>query len=366
MSPLSDTRLPDWLQGVSLDPGDNELDLNRERVRAVVKGLSRGEALDIFAYAYRLPSAGDKGFSAVVTAVREHADESWAPDESSVLAHRLAASAIADLLAEGDSDSTILLAQAVLSAAFSAVDPPLPELPNLAQSAVVRVSTERRRRERAVLVPLEEELEPAIKALTIADGEGSVSIKALRGVLAEARAAFRTVRRRIEAIETHELDREALINEELDVLWWAQGGVSTLLEKPWREAGEAATLLVPLELASRTYVQPPPRSSSGLIDSALDAAELESSEEIELGAAVEAASTEMGSEGPEHLDRYGLFPLSAAMAECKRKSCDPAWRSGYLAEFGLDPADGYPRKVLAGQMLREMSLQAVLLKLNPA
>lgn len=359
MSPLSDSRLPDWLQGVSLSPDDAELELNRSRVSVIRGRISQREALDVFAFAYALPSDTGHGFSVAVDAVRGEIDESWAPGADSALVRRLAAIAVADLLGDGADDGAAILAQAALSAEFCGFEAPLPDLPDLARGAVVRIGTERRRRKALTPQPLEDELEPVVRAMSVPEGAGDVSIESLRSVLAQVRSGFRTTMRRVQEIEDQTNSRNAMVDEELDVLWWAQGGASEWLGQPWSQSGEMATLVAPLEIAQLTHLQPPARSASSLIRAEIAAAGLGPDDTVSLEAAVNAAWKACPTGLVLH-NGHRLFPILSALTECQKKSGDEAWVGGVKAEFGMDPMETYRRIDLSTQVLREMSLQALV------
>lgn len=361
MNRPSDNRLADWLHGVTLDPTGGELEANRARLQAITAALSVTNIIELFAYAYQHPGDADAGFHFLVTAVRESGDETWSAEPNSGLALRLAAGAVADLLGAGGGDVTAIAAQAVRSAGFSGRTAPLEDLPGLASTALGRIGAARRRRASEELPPLEDELKGTIKEITIAEGDGAVQIEQLRAILEKSRTAVRNVARRVDSLEIAAHARRRMVDEELDVLWWSQGGVSHLLSNPWEQAEEAATLLAPLELASLLRLQPPPRSSVALIGKTLEDAGLERDGEVSLASAVEAAVA--ASSGRE-LVAAGipewLFPVSAALDECQRKNGEAAWAAAYQAEFDVDPAGVHSRVALADQLLGERSLYSMI------
>ena len=67
---LSESRLANWLHGVTLDPDHDDLDVNSERMVSIVGSLTPANVLDVLAYAYGRPSADDPQRSRLLTTVR--------------------------------------------------------------------------------------------------------------------------------------------------------------------------------------------------------------------------------------------------------------------------------------------------------
>jgi hypothetical protein len=358
MSPPSDTRLVDWLRGVVLDPTGGELEANRARVAAITGALGVAAVLDLFTYAYDWAGDGETGFALLLASVRE-GEADWDTEPDAPLARRLAAAALADRLAVDD-DGAVILALAVRSAAFSGQPSPLPDLPGLATQALARIATARRRRPIAETASLDEELKPVIKEITVA-AEVAATTETLRAALEKTRTSLRTVARRSDAIAAEARLRHLLVDEELDILWWSQGAVSETLGISWAQAGEEATLLAALELAGLQRLQPAPRSAPRLVSTALREAGLDPRGEASLQATVEAAVEASGGASPAQVaDPAWLFPVSAALEECRRKRGEKSWAPAYRSEFDLDPALPRVRFELVVQMLCERSLHALI------
>jgi hypothetical protein len=355
---LSQTRLANWLHGASLDPSNQDLDSHFERMEAIVRALRENNVLDVVAYAYQLSSAGMEGFNLVHDAVVQETEEDWDVSAGDVLPRRLAAAAVADLLDQGDSDVAVIAGLAVHSAEFCGYQAPLADLPSLASGAISRISTERRRRSDEAPPSLYNDVEPQIAKANVEEVE-PVGSGPLRAALEKVRASVRRTARRIDAMQIQLENRNHVIDEELDVLWWSHGKQSEVLGLSWREAEGAALLVAPYELASKLALEPPPRSASFLVAAVFEQAGLDPNGSVALREAVECAAP-LGTNVSESGGPYKLFPISDALLERHRKNGQDVWADAFKAEFGLDPEEAFPRIDMAGQFLTELSLRKIV------
>ena len=356
---LVEAQLPSWLRGATLDPHQLEIDTNLARVSAIVAALEPGNVFDLLAYAYARADGGENvGFQVALTAVRSAGEEDSVASEQDLLPRRLSAIAVADLLDQSHGDAAVIAGLAVRSIEFCDGEHPLPELPQLADVALARIATERRRRPPAFSGSIQDEVEALISKATVAEAE-TVDNGQLRGALEKVRAAVRRSSKGIDAMREASEYHARITDEELDLLWWSHGNHSQLLAKRWPDVSEAATLVAPFELAERLLIQPAPRSASFLVATVLGRAGLDSAGPKSLRKAVEAAPI-LGGKLAGLSDPYKLLPISSAIAEHHKKSGDGVWAAAYKAEFGLDPASKYGREALAAQFVSELSLTALL------
>jgi len=350
---LSETRLASWLHGASVDPASQDLDSHFERMEAIGGALRANNVLDVVAYAYELPSASMDGFNLVHNAIIQAGEKDWEASAGDVLPRRLAASAVADLLDQGDGDVAVIAGLAIQSAEFCGYQPPLADLPPLASAAISRISTARRRRSVETPPSVYNEVEPQIAKANVEEVE-PVASGPLRAALEKIRASIRRTARRVDAMQTQFENRSLVVDEELDVLWWSHGKYSEILNQSWSEAKGAALLVAPYELASKLSLEPPPRSAGFLVAAIFEQAGLDPNgsaalrEAVECAAALEASVSEGGD--------YKLFPISDAILERHRKKGQEVWADGYKAEFGLDSEEMFAHIDLASQFLRELSL----------
>lgn len=355
---LSESRLANWLHGVTLDPDHDDLDVNSERMVSIVGSLTPANVLDVLAYAYGRPSADDLGFPVVLGSVRADGEEDWVASASDLLPRRLAAAAIADLIDQAASDTAVVAALAIRSAEFCGYQAPLADLPVLAEAAVSRIATERRRRPSDFEDDLETEVEPQIAKASVTEAD-PVDVAALRLALEKIRGSVRKTVRRVDAMQALNNERHRVTEEELDVLWWSHGRRSELLQERWAEVGEAAVLVGTYEFASRLLLEPPPRSAEFLVGAVLEQAGLNPGAAKSLRSTVEAAP-KLGSALSVAADPYKLLPISAAVHEHQKKGGEEVWAGAFKAEFGLDPTQEYEFQAVVGQFLVELSLANLL------
>jgi hypothetical protein len=355
---LSESRLANWLHGVTLDPDHDDLDVNFERMVSIVGSLTPANVLDVLAYAYGRPFADDLGFTVVLSSVRADGEEDWVASSGDALPRRLAAAAIGDLIDQAASDTAVVAALAIRSAEFCGYQAPLTDLPGLAVAAISRIATERRRRPSDFEEDLEAEVEPQIAKASVSEAD-PVDAAALRQALEKVRGSVRKTVRRVDAMQALNSERNRVTEEELDVLWWSHGRRSELLQERWTEVGEAAVLVGTYEFASRLLLEPPPRSAEFLVWAVLEQAGLDPGAVRSLRDTIEAAP-ELGSTVAAMADPYKLLPISTAVLECRKKGGEEVWADAFKAEFGLDPAQKYEFQAIVGQFLVELSLTGVL------
>jgi hypothetical protein len=228
---LVDERFPGWMAAIELEPtSSRRFGALRSAVESVGSGLQPHAAFALVEYAVGL-SHGD-GFETIATAVAAN-DASFAGAAADLEPRLVASAALARALERLD-DSAAVIAGALLSAEFAGLSSPVQELPALARAAIVgRFQKLRSRVPPPRLEPVPSEPRP---------GEPQASPDAL----------VETLTRRVAALEQHFATRIDAANEELDLLWWAQGAQPADERLRWGDPASLATVLgTGRELADR-------------------------------------------------------------------------------------------------------------------
>lgn len=245
--------------------GDTDVRLKRwNSLMAVAKVPSPGtlEVLTRLAFRTKLPP-----FSAEAAQLREQLADGAPPigDEELAL---LAASALSVILNRLDATSAraTALVTGASCAGLRALKQPM-NLVGMAKDAQAHLAETFRRRP-----PLEQQklVNPQIDIQAGLDGlqEGSVTtvraaISALATATTKALTAIATRQRQFESAVQ---DYVRVQDEELDILWWLQGGRCTIFGMPFEEApAEHRPLVFACELANLTKVLPGPTALPSLL-----------------------------------------------------------------------------------------------------
>lgn len=343
-------RLAIWLRPFSITPNADAL----EERRRLVTDLAADDELEPLTLASA--TYGQDPGGTVAEAIRR-IDGSIVVEGSEQLVAAFAAAAVAVRLADADCADVILLGLLVQSANFLGLEPPVAELPEVAARSLFRSA--RRERQR----PEPGDLAREIRALLTpprSNGAAPESAEAVQESPAalvklarERDQALRAVARRVDALVGWTGSRLALVEEELDLLWWSRRGRS-LNDEPWdsltppRRAAISAT-----ELAALLAQLPAPPSARSLLREALGMdAEVETP-------IIDVARAMVPS---DQLRRHPLLPLTtflAIAADLGESEADAIARV-FERTVPLSIATTRPLIDIAEQVLRERQIMALL------
>ena len=343
---LVDARFPRWMAAIELEPTTSRrLGALRAAAESVGSGLDPHAAFALVEYAVGL-SHGD-AFDTVATAVAAN-DGSFTAAASDLEPRLVASAALARALERLD-DSAAIVAGALLSAQFAGLSSPVEELPALARAALAGRFQKLRSR-----VP-PPRLEP-VPSEPRAD-------EPTRSAQASPDALVESLTRRIAALEQHFGRRIDAANEELDLLWWAQGEQPSDERLRWGGRDSfAAVLRTGRELADRHRFRAEIPSALELARRVLGAL---AEEELALADVVPA--------GAEHVAVHGLageplLPVLTCAAAYRAAGEEPADFSFEVGDdwvadarsHGVDPSMTRRGDEIATQTLRELLLARAL------
>lgn len=210
--------LPEWLEPVSLVTDPTVLELRRAAISSICESEVSYE--DIVAAAHGIFTNGSR--DSIVNAIVE-ADSTFVGKDKDELIFTLSAGAAMALLA--DSDSAISVGLLVGSARVLNLEPRIPALPEAAAEVVLSASADVRRR-------IDPKDTPSLvkQYLRQADAaDGTATDDATRD------KAIGALARRFEEVVSALNARLAIMDEEIDALWWARSEMSSSKGERWTE-----------------------------------------------------------------------------------------------------------------------------------
>lgn len=347
-----ETRLPEWLRDLDLQPAADRQQAIAAAARALADSATPGQLLGLVVVAHAVPDAEAGGL--VEEAIRS-ADSSWSVRADDAAARRTAAIAIA-MCMEGEPGPAVTAALGVRSAAFLGMTPVIADLAPLADAAVAHASETLRGR--GDLTAATTDIKSAFKSVpAMNEGEPAntdqVSAVAKAAQTAAARAAGVTgeslpaVRRRFKALE-----------EEVDLLWWLLGEYSESTASSFKAVREAAApCVLALDFSELVQFPCPPRATRALLSRALGTRAAKTGE---LGRAVGATIKAIGIDWlPDDVENHTLLPVLSAAREHHEFEGKDAWIES-VARWQIDPVRESTALELAEQLVGELVLTELL------
>jgi len=271
----------------------------------------------------------------------------------------LAGSSLVDCVQSGGTDSKGIRAAILASAALEAsslrvIEPRLGEIFGEVLAGVQEIALEQRKRK-----PFKPN---AAKGKSASVGEAlkqmtaSSSVEQLReAVVPVFQSLFESIRvaDREFASAAHNL---RCADEEMDILWWMEGGCSRDTNKPWAAFKEGAAIIAGTELAGLTNVSLGPRNASALLDRVLSESKIMDSP---LDAYVNALPDDWVLERAAKANESAmdLTPLTSAVMH-RAKSDTASWQSFFDASSGMKSST----KMMATRVAHQAYVEAILLR----
>lgn len=286
-------RLAVWLQPFSVTSNAETL---AER-RRLVTGLADDVALDPHTL---VAAAHGHGIGESLGAAIGRIDGSVIVDGQDQLAATLAAAALVVRLTDTGRDDRTVSALLVQSAGFIGLEPAVPDLP--AAAAIVLAGLARRERHRAEAAETTREVRNLLASAGSSAEDVDDSAASLKKAVLQRDQALRALAKRVETLVTWTESRLALVDEELDILWWSRGGRSLTTQEPWERLPPPQRAAVAASELGRLLAQvPAPPSARSILRTTMGA---DADTETPIVAVVAAMQC------PEGARRLPLTPLS--------------------------------------------------------
>jgi hypothetical protein len=349
---ISNAELAEWLGPASVTLDDDRLNALSGVVTQLASDIEEHE-LDAVRAAHGRLSHRARAWAAA--ALDEHAPTVKADDADALLSRLAAAAVIASL---DESNSGLRCAFAVMSARFVGLSPLIEDLVERAADLLAQAGRDVRQREdltsklaSAALGSLprprkpDEETGDSVDVDTLAE-DVAKHANALRSVVGAIDHAFEAL-----------ADRQASLDEEVEMLWWALRETSDSGEKFAALEPKEAAVRAAAEIADRTEMMPGPPSAGPLLTRVLgDAA----AKEVAMEELVLAISEHGGALSAE---ADTLLPLLSAAAEHARLGTpDDAetWRTAAERTLNIDLKAKTSIGAGAVQVYRELLLDRLL------
>ncbi|MEJ7785136.1 MAG: GTPase-associated system all-helical protein GASH [Solirubrobacteraceae bacterium] len=337
-----DQHLAGWLEPYTTDLTEHTLAVRTAAAVDITRQISGNTVLRAVqcAHAPEL-SADDRQWLGEV--VQDH-DDTFVNAGKDGLLGMLAAAAVASVLSERPGRRRALIAYAVKSAAFCGMTPKLLELPGLADRAL---------HETAIAVRRRTPISGSAKAVLKAEQEKAAAASAEEEVADESQVGLAALAAHIDTVVVTINARQAMVDEELDLLWWSAQGSNARGER-WSSMPPAVKALEAareLQQKSASYVLPP--ASSALLDAALGRS---ANTEMTIADFVKAAPDVVGD-----APRSSLLPLLACGSVIDELgNSDDSWKTVILRSPGVDVTSSHSLGDIAMQAAREFVMQAHL------
>lgn len=343
----AENRLPGWVRDVNLEPGASRIDAIQGAATDLSTPKDDTEILDLVLLAHGRSSG--EALASVASALREHG-ESSAVREGDLVASITAAAATAFAM-EADAETAVPFGLAVRSAHFVGLQPAVPELDVLARAGLAGASKAQRRRVKLSVVAAD--VDTALKDwTTLEEGQAAQTqnLNSAREAVEKATKAVAGVTSRALPAITHRFD---VLEEELDVLWWAFGGFSELAAKPLKSVPEqAAGCVAGIELATHTARRAPLQADRAILSRILQS---RADKATDLRRALPAAVKAVGDTWTDHpLGGHPLLPVLSSLAEYRALGQKPLWIESVRERWGIDATLATTVLDLAEQVSREL------------
>lgn len=312
-------RLAVWLTPASIELTAERL----EAYRLAVNDLAElpGNA-DLVEAAHGVVSESER--SALAASVIEH-DPLFVARDSDELLSRLAGAVVITQLERADSDA-VATALLVQSAGFVGLRPSLEELSAVADDLVKTASRNARQRPSPVRVT-RKPLAP--------DADMADAVTLMNSLLKQANNIFSDMHKCL-----------ALMDEEINALWWARSEVSTSTGDRWESMNPIDRVITAsLELHELISFQPPTAAQLSLLrDVGGDANGMITLSELGKALRSTAVAADEGGQ---------LMPLTSAAHLWNEYQEEPKTVAVLLKKAGFDPKHEVPVRAVGEQLLRE-------------
>lgn len=249
-----------------------------------------------------------------------------------------------------DERRAVLTALMVESAAFTGLVPVLPDLTTASKHCLDRSSRVARAR-----LSNETMVKAVTKLASVPSDEGTPDEDRMFELIIERDRAINTMIARIEGLVRSFNERLDLMDEEVDVLWWARSGTAMSIDQSWAGLTPLDRAVVAAhEVKGLVKHQPPTRATWAVLAAVVDGAE-SSHPVVEVLAALDRHEIVLSDKTSGTLN-----PLANGLAAYRRLNGVADVVSGQLEAEGLFPiGTAVTAQAVAEELLREWAIEAL-------
>ncbi|MFO0578928.1 MAG: GTPase-associated system all-helical protein GASH [Polyangia bacterium] len=252
--------------------------------------------------------------------------------------------------------AAILAGAALEASSLRATEPRLDEISREVAAGLQAIAVDQRKRKPFDPSAIEDKADAvtaAMKQVAAADSWEQVRatvMPAFKALLDAVRAANRKL-----DDAAHNLRRG---DEEMDILWWMEGGCSRDTNQPWSALKDGAAIIAGTELADLTDVALGPRNAAALLERVLSASK-GGTKSAPLAVYVNTLPDEWARKhGAKADDRaLDLTPLTLAISH-RGKSDTASWQQYFDSSSGIKSSTPLP----AAYVARQAYVEAILLR----
>lgn len=252
--------------------------------------------------------------------------------------------------------TAILVGVALDASALRSTEPRLDELSREVASGLQSIAVKQRLRKPFDPTAISQGAKVATKAMEKVDqaNDWNPLKTAVKPVLQALIDAVCAADRQLDSA-AHNLRRA---DEEMDILWWVEGGCSRDTNQPWSELKEGAAIIAGTELADLTDVALGPRNAAALLDRVLSASKCEA-KKAPLHEFVNALPDEWTRKHGAKADDLALdlTPLTFAISH-RGKSDRSSWQHYFDSASGMKAST----QLTSARMARQAYVEAMLLR----
>jgi hypothetical protein len=317
-----------WYEAVQLKLDTQVMEARWAAVRALAASVSDGELEALARAAFR----SDQTAAATATVRTKLADKGGAmPDEEFAL---LAAATLAVILLEGH-PAAARAATMICTAHFMklrTLRQPM-DLVGLGETARIGLARTSRRRP-----PLAMETMPSLEVDTALAEESEDTNESIRLLASAITHAMQQLADRQADFEERARHYISIQDEELNMLWWLQGGRTRAGEVFGDVPREQQPFVLARDLAEATLYLP----GASAIDSLLDRAGIKDNEPLQIAVAIQALPIEWLRIALPEADKHKASPVTTPLHEGIRRRLEVrgenSWIAGWAAVCDIDPA----------------------------
>lgn len=348
----------EWYRLVSIEPKGDVLEHRWTGVEEWSTSLTDDAVLETVRIFQGLPGVTSR--EAFFAAFRKH-DLAF-PQRNNELEQQVLAGAtlihvVSSCEEDDDSRTPILAGVALAASRLRVADGPLEEMSSEALAALQKLVRRQRRRhgfDSTILTAAEE------RAFTKALDATQAEITNLReGVITAFRTVLKTVKGVQEALADAAHDLRCA-DEEINILWWLEGGFSRDLHQPWTVLKDQVPLTAGWELADLTDAALGPREVAAFLERVVNSTKGKNKEQP-LSVYVNAVSDEWAKMRTAKLPDLALdlAPLSLALS-LRTQSDTASWQQYFEKAGGLAATKSLSPEAVANQAYVEAVLLGTL------
>ena len=346
-------QLPDIFHAASVSMDQDQLSAWLGAAKGLAEALGVRETADAILAAHGRELKSDLR-DRVVEEIRSRSDATY-PSEGRERELEALCTAIVvyDITALGGVQGN-LSALGALSAKFSGWDSAAKDLPALAAEYLNDMGAGARRRKALPGPPATES--NVARAGGLKDASWSTPMEAHPFLVAHA-TAIRAIGKWVEATQATFNERQSLVDEELDFLWWAINGRSETLSRPWDDLSVGQRALVAgIEAGDRTVLVPGPPAVAALLTRIIG----DRGESVDVMAAVKEVISLWPEEHEFEDEPSQLLPLMTALRSAQELGGEEAWSTVLDHKHKVVLPKTVTAGDLANQIYREQLLLATL------